>query len=118
MFKKSFRTRGEVFSYMLDLALKKEDTNLLEATKLANESARIYADNLGLPTDPPKGMEGYMDMCKKGIAFYQENESFFAPIATFLGGIIVEKFASSTKEENGDNTVVSDEINFDEVEKL
>ena len=87
-----FSTRAEAFAYMLAFQLEK-GKDPMDAAKLANEFADIFATNMAIPTSrepKPEGVDKYLVCIDKVVCYCEEHPK----IIDFITGAIT--FAAGT----------------------
>lgn len=111
-----FTTRAEAFGYMLSYQLEK-GKDPMEAARMANEFADIYAQNIGIPAkeEPkPKGVEKYLVSIDKVVCYCEEHPKivdFITGAVTFAAGTFFGK-----KVEEASEPPVIEKIDFDKLD--
>lgn len=111
-----FTTRAEAFGYMLAYQLDK-GKDPMEAARMANEFADIYAVNIGIPTkqEPkPEGVDKYLVSIDKVVCYCEEHPKildFVTGAITFAAGTI---FGKKVEEVHEQPTI--EKIDFDKLD--
>lgn len=98
-----FASRAEAFAFMLAFQMEKVK-DPMEAAKLADEFADIYANNMGLPNrkePPPEGVDKYLVSIDKVVAYCEGHPKvldFVTGAVTFAAGTIFGKKIESESE--------------------
>lgn len=112
-----FKTRGEAFTFMLNLLLAQK-MDPLKAAQQADEFAEIFAKNKGLPDkiEPPKeGIDKIISVVDKTANYCSEHPQvleFITGAATFAVGLFAGKKSNPAPAPEP----VGEKINFDEID--